>query len=110
MRLGVIDVGSNTVHLLVVDAHPGAQPLPASRTRSTCASVEHVTDGGAIADEGRDRLADFVQRVPRGRRGPGRGGPQLGFVTSAIREAPNGDDVLAAVVERTGVVARGAER
>ncbi len=29
MRLGVIDIGSNTVHLLVVDAHPGAQPLPA---------------------------------------------------------------------------------
>ena len=24
MRLGVLDVGSNTVHLLVVDAHPGA--------------------------------------------------------------------------------------
>ncbi|NEE40373.1 Ppx/GppA family phosphatase, partial [Streptomyces sp. SID7982] len=29
MRLGVLDVGSNTVHLLVVDAHPGARPLPA---------------------------------------------------------------------------------
>jgi exopolyphosphatase/pppGpp-phosphohydrolase len=27
MRLGVLDVGSNTVHLLVVDAHPGARPL-----------------------------------------------------------------------------------
>src|SRR5229473_352031 len=29
MRLGVLDVGSNTVHLLVVDAHQGARPLPA---------------------------------------------------------------------------------
>src|SRR2546430_1211768 len=29
MRLGVLDVGSNTVHLLVVDAYPGARPLPA---------------------------------------------------------------------------------
>ncbi len=29
MRLGVIDVGSNTVHLLVVDARYGGQPLPA---------------------------------------------------------------------------------
>ncbi len=26
MRLGVIDVGSSTVHLLVVDAHPGGHP------------------------------------------------------------------------------------
>ncbi len=29
MRLGVIDVGSNTVHLLVVDARYGGHPLPA---------------------------------------------------------------------------------
>jgi exopolyphosphatase/pppGpp-phosphohydrolase len=27
MRLGVLDVGSNTVHLLVVDAHRGAHLL-----------------------------------------------------------------------------------
>ena len=33
MRLGVLDIGSNTVHLLLVDAHPGA-PSP---TRSTSA-------------------------------------------------------------------------
>jgi exopolyphosphatase/guanosine-5'-triphosphate,3'-diphosphate pyrophosphatase len=30
MRLGLIDIGSNTVHLLVVDASPGAHPLPSS--------------------------------------------------------------------------------
>ncbi|HEV2935161.1 MAG TPA: Ppx/GppA family phosphatase, partial [Streptosporangiaceae bacterium] len=29
MRLGVLDVGSNTVHLLLVDAYPGARPMPA---------------------------------------------------------------------------------
>ena len=29
MRLGVIDVGSNTVHFLVVDAYYGGHPLPA---------------------------------------------------------------------------------
>ena len=28
MRLGVLDVGSNTVHLQVVDTHPGARPNP----------------------------------------------------------------------------------
>ena len=27
MRLGVLDIGSNTVHLLLVDAHPGALSL-----------------------------------------------------------------------------------
>ncbi|MEU0765268.1 Ppx/GppA family phosphatase, partial [Streptomyces microflavus] len=29
MRLGVLDVGSNTVHRLVVDAHHGAHPWAA---------------------------------------------------------------------------------
>jgi exopolyphosphatase/guanosine-5'-triphosphate,3'-diphosphate pyrophosphatase len=102
MRLGVIDVGSNTVHLLVVDAHPGAQPLPASKHKIELRLSEHVTDGGLIADAGRDRLADFVQECVEV--AEDQGVEDLsGFVTSAIREAPNGDEVLAAVVERTGV-------
>src|SRR6478735_3012481 len=102
MRLGVIDVGSNTVHLLVVDAHPGAQPLPASKHKIDLRLSEHVTDDGLIADEGRDRLADFVKECQDV--AEDQGVEDLsGFVTSAIREAPNGDDVLAAVVERTGI-------
>ena len=28
VRLGVLDVGSNTVHLLLIDGHPGARPEP----------------------------------------------------------------------------------
>ena len=61
MRLGVVDVGSNTVHLLVVDAHPGAQPLPATKHKIDLRLSEHVTDDGHIGDEGSDRLATFVQ-------------------------------------------------
>lgn len=102
MRLGVIDVGSNTVHLLVVDAHPGAQPLPASKHKIDLRLSEHVTDDGLIADEGRDRLAEFVAECAQV--GEDRGAEDVrGFVTSAIREAPNGDAVLEHVRERTGV-------
>ena len=103
MRLGVIDVGSNTVHLLVVDAHPGAQPLPASKHKIELRLSEHVTDDGRIADAGRDRLGEFVQECLDV--AEDQGVEDLsGFVTSAIREAPNGDEVLHAVEERTGVV------
>ncbi|MFL6080632.1 MAG: Ppx/GppA family phosphatase [Ornithinibacter sp.] len=102
MRLGVIDVGSNTVHLLVVDAHPGAQPLPASQHKIELRLSEHVTDDGLIADAGRDRLAGFVRECVEVAEDYGVE-DLSGFVTSAIREAPNGDEVLAAVVERTGV-------
>jgi exopolyphosphatase / guanosine-5'-triphosphate,3'-diphosphate pyrophosphatase len=102
MRLGVIDVGSNTVHLLVVDAHPGAQPLPATKHKIELRLSEHVTDDGLVADEGRDRLADFVSRCQEVAEDQGVEDLR-GFVTSAIREAPNGEDVLAHVTERTGI-------
>lgn len=102
MRLGVIDVGSNTVHLLVVDAHPGAQPLPASKHKIDLRLSEHVTDDGRIAEEGRDRLARFVAECLEVAEDQGVEDLR-GFVTSAIREAPNGDEVLAHVADRTGV-------
>ncbi|KRE60902.1 Ppx/GppA phosphatase family protein [Nostocoides sp. Soil756] len=102
MRLGVIDVGSNTVHLLVVDAHPGAQPLPASKHKIDLRLSEHVDDDGRIADEGRDRLADFVAECREVAHEQGVEDLR-GFVTSAVREAPNGQAVLEHVIERTGV-------
>lgn len=60
MRLGVIDVGSNTVHLLVVDAHWGAQPLPATSHKIDLRLSEHTTPDGDISPEGADRLVAFV--------------------------------------------------
>ena len=102
MRLGVIDVGSNTVHLLVVDAHPGAQPLPASKHKIELRLSEHVDDDGRIADDGRDALARFVAECREV--AEDQGVEDLGgFVTSAIREAPNGADVLEHVATSTGV-------
>ena len=102
MRLGVIDVGSNTVHLLVVDAHPGAQPLPASKHKIELRLSEHVTDDGRIAGRGRDRLAEFVRECVDA--AEDQGVEDLsGFVTSAVREASNGEEVLEQVMERTGV-------
>ena len=96
MRLGVIDVGSNTVHLLIVDAYPGAHPLPAYSHKIALRLSEHVTDDGLIADEGRDRLVSFVGECLEVAEEKG-AESLVGFATSAIRDAPNGDDVLAAV-------------
>ena len=46
MRLGVLDIGSNTGHLLVVDAHGGAAPLPAYSHKEPLRLAEHL-DGTA---------------------------------------------------------------
>jgi exopolyphosphatase / guanosine-5'-triphosphate,3'-diphosphate pyrophosphatase len=102
MRLGVIDVGSNTVHLLVVDAHRGAQPLPAMSHKIELRLSEHVTEDGHIDDAGADDLVTFIRECLSVAEDQGVE-DLLAFATSAIREAPNGDDVLARVRADTGI-------
>lgn len=102
MRLGVIDVGSNTVHLLVVDAHPGAHPLPDYSHSVTLRLAEHLTPEGDISSEGADILARFVTDCTEV--AESRGVAELmGFATSAIRDAGNTEEVLAQVGSRSGV-------
>ena len=102
MRLGVIDVGSNTVHLLVVDAHRGAQPLPATSHKIELRLSEHVTDSGDIAGTGEAALTGFIHECLAVAEDQGVE-EVMAFVTSAIREAPNGEEVLARVRAATGV-------
>ena len=102
MRLGVLDVGSNTVHLLVVDAHQGARPLSASSHKEELHLVDLIDEQNHIIEEGRQRLEAFV--VESLRIAEDKGVQQLiAFATSAIREAANGAEVLAGIRERTGV-------
>lgn len=102
MRLGVIDVGSNTVHLLVVDAHPGAHPLPDYSHSVTMRLAEHFTDAGDISTEGAEQLARFVTDCTDV--AESRGVSQLmGFATSAIRDAGNTEAVLDRVGALSGV-------
>ncbi|SDC13286.1 Ppx/GppA phosphatase [Geodermatophilus telluris] len=102
MRLGVLDVGSNTVHLLVVDAHRGGHPTPQHDDRWLLRLAEHVGDDDVLSKEGEKALVKAVQKACDQ-------AEQLGceevlaLVTSAIREARNGMDVLARVRQRTGV-------
>jgi exopolyphosphatase / guanosine-5'-triphosphate,3'-diphosphate pyrophosphatase len=102
MRLGVLDVGSNTVHLLVVDAHPGARPLPAYSHKAELRLAELIDSRGAIGDEGVERLEAAIRDALEVAEDQGVA-DLLPFATSAVREASNADDVLARVAEETGV-------
>ncbi|MFI9171137.1 Ppx/GppA phosphatase family protein [Streptomyces lincolnensis] len=111
MRLGVLDVGSNTVHLLVVDAHPGARPLPAHSHKVELRLAQLLDEGGAIGPEGVDKLISVVREALQAAEDKGVE-DLLPFATSAVREASNADDVLARVQSETGVelqVLSGAE-
>ncbi|MEG3628377.1 Ppx/GppA phosphatase family protein [Streptomyces poriticola] len=102
MRLGVLDVGSNTVHLLVVDAHPGARPLPAHSHKADLRLAQLLDEGGAIGPDGVDQLIAVVHDALQAAEDKGVE-DLLPFATSAVREAYNADDVLARVRSETGV-------
>ncbi|MEV6556218.1 Ppx/GppA phosphatase family protein [Nocardia sp. NPDC051756] len=102
MRLGVLDVGSNTVHLLVVDAHRGGHPMPMSSTKATLRLSENIDDEGRITEAGAQRLiatvAEFASIAETSKCVE-----LMPFATSALREATNSEDVLARVRAQTGV-------
>lgn len=102
MRLGVIDVGSNTVHLLVVDAHPGASPVPYHAQRDTLRLMRYLDADGAIVEEGVQRLITSIRAAAQTVRDIGVD-DMMATATSAIREASNGEEVLARIEREAGV-------
>ena len=102
MRLGVLDIGSNTGHLLVVDAHNGAAPLPASSHKQPLRLAEHLDEAGEVTQAGIDALTAFTAEalVVAEEKGCE---DMLSFATSAVRDAGNCDQVLGHVREKTGV-------
>jgi exopolyphosphatase / guanosine-5'-triphosphate,3'-diphosphate pyrophosphatase len=102
MRLGVLDIGSNTGHLLVVDAAGGAAPMPAYSFKEPLRLAEHLDDDGSMTKKGITALVDFVAAALEVAESKGCE-EMLSFATSATRDASNSDDVLDAVKDETGV-------
>jgi len=102
MRLGVLDVGSNTVHLLVVDAHRGAHPWPTYSEKSVLRLAERIGREGKLSNDAADEL---VAAVGSARTAVAEHGATelLAFATSAVRDATNSNKVLARVRHETGV-------
>jgi len=102
MRLGVLDVGSNTVHLLVVDAHQGGRPVPAFSHKAELQMGEHLDADNRLTEDCCDRLLDFVHEALRIAEDKGVR-KILAFATSAVRDAANGDELLARIEAETNV-------
>src|SRR5580698_467691 len=101
MRLGVLDVGSNTVHLLVVDAYPGARPMPAFSHKVELKLAAHLEDGSSLSGSGERSLRGVVEESLRIAEDKGVE-EIIAFATSAVREADNGERVLARIRQQTG--------
>ncbi len=95
-------MGSNTVHLVVVDARPGGHPTPMSDSKTTMKLVEHLDSEGAMTKVGIKKLTGAVAEAAD-LVGSMRCQEMISFATSAVRDAANGEEILAAVEKDTGV-------
>ena len=102
MRLGVLDVGSNTVHLLVVDAHQGARPVPAFSHKAELRLGDHLDAENCLTEDCAVQLRDFVDEALRIAEDKGVQ-EFLAFATSAVRDAANGLELLGQIQQETAV-------
>src|SRR5690349_9678004 len=105
MRLGVLDVGSNTVHFLVIDALQGGRPLPVFSHKAELHLGDHLVEGNRLSASVTRQLRTFVDEALQIAEDKGVE-ELLAFATSAVRDAANGDEVLGRVKDATGVAIR----
>jgi len=102
MRLGVLDVGSNTVHLLIVDAHRGGHPYPVRSHKDELRLAELLRPDGSLGEHGTEVLCQAVVEAKKAAQEEGVE-DLVAFATSAVRDATDSAEVLAAVRKRSGV-------
>jgi len=101
VRLGVLDIGSNTVHLLVADVRPGGRPLATTSRRSVLRLMRYLQPDGSISQEGVEALVAATTEA-RKVAASENVDELLATATSAVREATNGAEVIARIEEALG--------
>ncbi len=96
MRLGVLDVGSNTVHLQVVDTHPGARPNPTFNHKEELRLTEYLDGENNISKEGITALRSAIKNAIAHSKSV-KTEELLPFATSALREASNGPEIISGI-------------
>jgi exopolyphosphatase/guanosine-5'-triphosphate,3'-diphosphate pyrophosphatase len=100
--MAVLDVGSNTVHLLIVDAYAGAAPIPALSQKYELRLAEQLKNDGDLKKSSVKSLIEvlhecnkFIEEHDCDE--------LLAFATSAIRESKNSDSILEKIKTETGI-------
>jgi exopolyphosphatase/guanosine-5'-triphosphate,3'-diphosphate pyrophosphatase len=100
--MAVLDVGSNTVHLLIVDAYAGAAPIPALSQKYELRLAEQLKNDGDLKKSSVKTLIEvlhecnkFIEEHDCDE--------LLAFATSAIRESKNSDAILEKIKTETGI-------
>lgn len=103
-RVGIVDAGSNSVRLVVFD---GAARSPAYfyNEKVLCGLGAGLAESGLLNPEGRTRALAALRRFALLAEGMGIA-PLTGVATAAIREAADGGDFCAQVLQETGLSLR----
>jgi exopolyphosphatase/guanosine-5'-triphosphate,3'-diphosphate pyrophosphatase len=100
--MGVLDIGSSTGHLLVVDGFRGGPPVPAHSYKEPLRLTDHLDSNQAISEDGITRLIKYV--IDAKGQAEDKGCTEiLAFATSAVRDAVNVDDVIKRVNDASGL-------
>jgi len=99
VRLGVLDVGSNTIHLQVMDAHIGARPTPTTNYKVELRLTQYLNKSGTISVEGIKLLHEAIAGAVAHAR-ENNTDEVLAFATSAVRDAKNSASIIQEINER----------
>ena len=102
VRIAALDMGSNSFHLLVVEAHPDGTFESIMRDKEMLRLGDVVAREGAFPPEVADRAVECVRRFKALADAAG-ADEVVAKATSAIREADNGDALVDRIAAETGV-------
>jgi len=104
MRVAAIDVGSNTVRLLVASLEDGAVK-PVQEERTAVGLAREIERSGLIPDEKIARAAEVAQRYARDAAKLGAARTEV-LVTAPARQGKNGSELVRAISEATRLPVR----
>ena len=102
MRLGALDIGSNTGHLMVADIADDGRLTRVAKFAERLRLIEYLNEDQALSSQGVARLVDFLRAANTFDIESGCD-LVLPFATSTIRDATNSADVVAYVAAEVGV-------
>jgi exopolyphosphatase / guanosine-5'-triphosphate,3'-diphosphate pyrophosphatase len=105
MRVAVVDIGTNSTRLLIADVEPDTSVTELDRRSTVTRLGQGVDKAGVLADEAMERvyrtLAGYREAIDAAGVDA-----TTAVLTSAVRDAANGDEFTRTVQERFGLDAR----
>ncbi len=102
MRIAAFDLGTNSFHLLVVDAHPDGTFAPLVREKEMLRLGDVLSHEGRISEAAMKRAVTTVRRFRALAEGVD-SDDVVACATSAIREADNGGELVDRINSEAGV-------